>query len=435
MDHTCTWNSACRHFYNHSGYDTFMFLPYSKRSAFVQFYPNIPLNLIDIIVKEEDATNTRPSEVSTSPFRSGVHPPPPPYKSPFMRRAPSTTQQQDSPLLHPEDDTKARLAQLRREATKKCCRLNELQALQDKLDRLDAELHAASAPTPAVAPAAAAAFTGAAPTDNTALLQALTRALLAQQESKAPQMPTWNGEDSTKRFFFKEIHVFKEHKYFSTVTDWSRADLAHQDHSLHLRKELLCTIPAALRPTYTKEPKFYDGFVFFEHYLKSISQDGPIQQLMHLINFATYQVGSKTCQEILSDTRHMHLGLRHMTMDNLLSMRLIQSFKEEGRYEGIVASFTSGDPKVVGCDLDALSVLMEREDALSKFIDPQTQLPAAKRGAAKPPEQEAKLLISITCVSEYFIFGNSVPKGHISRPNYILCVSHFNWRRRIHREE
>jgi hypothetical protein len=156
---------------------------------------------------------------------------------------------------------------------------------------------------------------------------------------------------------------------------------------------------------------------------------------MHLINFATYQVGSKTCQEILSDTRHMHLGLRHMTMDNLLSMRLIQSFKEEGRYEGIVASFTSGDPKVVGCDLDALSVLMEREDALSKFIDPQTQLPAAKRGAAKPPEQEAKLLISITCVSEYFIFGNSVPKGHISRPNYILCVSHFNWRRRIHQEE
>jgi hypothetical protein len=36
-----------------------------------------------------------------------------------------------------------------------------------------------------------------------------------------------------------------------------------------------------------------------------------------------------------------------------------------------------------------------------------------------------EVLISITCVSEYFIFGNSVPKGHISRPNYIVCVSRF----------
>lgn len=254
-----------------------------------------------------------------------------------------------------------------------------------RLKELAAQSAAAAAPVPAASAPDATAVD-----PNTALIQALTQAILAQQESKAPPMPVWNGESTTKRFFLEEIQTFKKNKYFSKVVDWSKANHAHQDHSLHLRRELLCTIPVEYRPTYTKEPCFHDGFVFLDHFLKSISRDGPIQHLMHLVNFATYQVGNKSRAEILSDSRHIHLGLRLMTMDNLLSMRLIQSFKEEGCYEGIVASFTAGDKDVVGCNLNTLSALMEREDALTDFVNPQGQLPAAKRGAAKQSDKDLK---------------------------------------------
>jgi hypothetical protein len=69
-----------------------------------------------------------------------------------------------------------------------------------------------------------------------------------------------------------------------------------------------------------------------------------------------------------------------MTIDSLISMRLIQSFKEDGRYEGIVSSFEQGDPGVVGCDIAALQALMEHEDMLMDFINPSASKSSAKRG-------------------------------------------------------
>lgn len=69
-------------------------------------------------------------------------------------------------------------------------------------------------------------------------------------------------------------------------------------------------------------------------------------------------------------------------------MRLIQAFKEEGRYEGVVSSFTHGDPTVVACDLKHLEHLMMLEDDRLKFLNqgstPPPALPLARRGNKKP---------------------------------------------------
>jgi hypothetical protein len=158
-----------------------------------------------------------------------------------------------------------------------------LQTLQEEDRRLEEELQAAAAATAPAAshvatiPAAAKLTAAAAATSGdatTQLLLTLTQTLLAQQQAvKPPDLPKWNGDESTKRFFLGEIKTFKKHKYFSTVTDRSKADAAHQEHSLHLRQELLRTIPVMYCPTYTEEPEFYDGFVFLKHYLDSISPD------------------------------------------------------------------------------------------------------------------------------------------------------------------
>lgn len=74
-----------------------------------------------------------------------------------------------------------------------------------------------------------------------------------------------------------------------------------------------------------------------------------------------------------------------MNVEQLLTMPMAQAFKEEGRYEGIVPFFTSGDTAVAGCTLAALDKLMEKEDALTSFMESSTQPPSAKRGAAKTP--------------------------------------------------
>jgi signal transduction histidine kinase len=82
--------------------------------------------------------------------------------------------------------------------------------------------------------------------------------------------------------------------------------------------------------------------------------------------------------EILAEVRRILLALKGMSIDSLLSTRLIQAFKEEGRFEGIVSWFQNGDPVVVGCNIKVFQALMEKEGLLMNFINPLAGAPAAK---------------------------------------------------------
>jgi hypothetical protein len=94
---------------------------------------------------------------------------------------------------------------------------------------------AAAAAPPVPAPAAPAAAARATQDATGQALLALAQSLMAcPTDTPAPAMPAWNGTEASKPFFFEEMDVYKKHKYFSNVVDWTRADAAHQEHSLHL---------------------------------------------------------------------------------------------------------------------------------------------------------------------------------------------------------
>jgi hypothetical protein len=65
-------------------------------------------------------------------------------------------------------------------------------------------------------------------------------------------------------------------------------------------------------------------------------------------------------------------------------MRIILSFEEAGRYDGIVTAFRRGDPTVVGCTLDHLQTLVQQEDDLLAVMNIDSSQPSANR--TKKPE-------------------------------------------------
>jgi hypothetical protein len=221
ITHTAAWADVCRHFYKH-GFETFSFLPYSKKAVFQRFNPTVPLDPDDINVDEATLPSPKPPGVSQSPQRTTQQRPPPPFRSP-------PAQTSTAPTADSTDDADAHIEELLCQAQEKRRRLEELSQLQEENSRLEQN------PTAA--------------TDaQSQLLLAMAQHILDSTEAK----PQWDGEDSTKRHFLEEMQVFKSHRYFSKVTNWTAADASHQDHSLHLRHELLRTIYSAMKAIYCK---------------------------------------------------------------------------------------------------------------------------------------------------------------------------------------
>lgn len=223
---------------------------------FLRLYPGIPLQPTDLIPREAPPPSPLlrdPADITNSPLRPAARRPPP-YISPILppRRSNNNNESDDAAS---QQDHQQELERLRRLAAERARQLQELQSLHDENARLERELREAAAQASTATQQAAAAGTAAAPTADptTARLLQLIIAdrLVAQETTAAPAIPSWDGESSSKRHFLEEIKVYKSHKYFRTVTDWTKADASHFEHSLHLRKELLRTIPADYRPTYT----------------------------------------------------------------------------------------------------------------------------------------------------------------------------------------
>jgi hypothetical protein len=67
-------------------------------------------------------------------------------------------------------------------------------------------------------------------------------------------------------------------------------------------------------------------------------------------------------------------------------MRIILAFEESGCYDGIVTSFRR-DPSVVGCTLDHLQQLVQKEDDLLAVMNIDSSQPSANRTKRPDPKQ------------------------------------------------
>jgi hypothetical protein len=220
--------------------------------------------------------------------------------------------------------------------------------------------------------------------------QALNQQLISQISSKTtepvkePPMPKWDGNITTKDLYLEQMEVYKSHKYFSSVIDWSRSTPATEDIATFLRSELLKTIPASRRPAYLHQDKCKDGFAFLKLWMSNISPSNVFHKLQCILKFSTFAAGTTPGQTLLSEARGLLSALQVIPTESLMSMRIILSFEEAGRYDGIVTAFRRGDPTVVGCTLDHLQTLVQQEDDLLAVMNIDSSQPSANR--TKKPE-------------------------------------------------
>ena len=121
-----------------------------------------------------------------------------------------------------------------------------------------------------------------------------------QQDTSKPSFPKWDGKDISKPIFLERMRTFKLHRYFSTVTNWSAADYAHREHSLHIRKSMFECLPQTSLYRYLNDPTFVtDGFAMLDHLtqlrnaevFKRLCQnedDDPIGALGHVVAFVDH---------------------------------------------------------------------------------------------------------------------------------------------------
>jgi hypothetical protein len=194
------WNDICLHFLK-AGFDTFSFCPYTTRAAFEQFHPNIKLERNAIIPTAQDVAEV--SNHPATPQRKNTQDAPPLYETPSIRRQTTTDE--------PNDE----VAELRR----------RLQAQLDANTALRQAAQQQQQQQPAASP-------------SEAILAQLAQLLLQQSTRsdpiKEPPMPTWDGDFTTKELYLERMDIYCKNKYFSSVTDWSKADLLHLDLSNYL---------------------------------------------------------------------------------------------------------------------------------------------------------------------------------------------------------
>jgi hypothetical protein len=311
------WDHVCRHFMQ-SGYDTFSFCPYSSKENFQKYYPNFPIHKDDI----------KPTVPQTPP-RPNIHQPPPAFASPS----------QDANRMEEDAD--------------------EISNLREQIRLHQEQQQAAQAPAASTADSATA-LALAQMAEYIKQSQQLNQQIIAQLASKPtdpvkePPMPKWGGNITTKDLYLEQMEVYVSHKYFSSVTDWSQSTPATADISTFLRSELLKTIPASRRPAYIHQDKCKDGFAFLKLWMSDISPSNVFHKLQCILKFSTFTAGTTPGQTLLSEAQGLLSALNVIPTESLMSMRIILSFEEAGRYDGIVTSFRRGEPTVVGCTLDHL---------------------------------------------------------------------------------
>jgi hypothetical protein len=182
------------------------------------------------------------------------------------------------------------------------------------------------------------------------------------------------------------MEVYVSHKYFSSVSDWSQSTPAPAtaDIANFLHSELLKTIPASRRPAYIHQDKCKDGFAFLKLWMSDISPSNVFHKLQCILKFSTFTAGTTPGQTLLSEARGLLSSLNVIPTESLMSMRIILSFEEAGRYDGIVTSFRHGDPTVVGCTLDHLQQLVQQEDDLLAVMNIDSSQPSANCTSTKP---------------------------------------------------
>jgi DNA-binding protein H-NS len=232
------WTPCCKHFME-AGFDTFSFCPYSSREHFHRFYPSIPLHKDDI----------RPLAPQTPP-RTNTHRVPPAFASPSVDPDPANTMETD-------DEIAALREQIRQ--------LQQQQAAQQQNTTTQSTVD----PVTAQALSQMAEFLKQSQAMNQQLLSQLSSK--SSEPVKEPPMPKWDGNITTKDHYLEQMEVYKSHKYFSSVIDWSQSTPATEDIATFLRSELLKTIPASRRPAYLHQDKCKDGFAFLKLWMSDIS--------------------------------------------------------------------------------------------------------------------------------------------------------------------
>jgi hypothetical protein len=216
MEDHVAHKGAADHF-QQQGFDVFTFTPYSTKTAFKQFYPDIPLQPTHIQAPStQPPDSTQISTETTPPCRN--NPPPLPFVPP------------PTPQQHTPPPTGA---------------------------------------TPPITPVTAEA-------QFLQFLQQLTN----QQQAKAV-FPTWYGTDAKKAVFLECIKLFKLHSFFTAVTDWSLPQPHLRDLAIMLRSDLLSKLlPSRYVHAYINNPKYdEDGFAMLQHFLDKINPDSSTNKL------------------------------------------------------------------------------------------------------------------------------------------------------------
>jgi hypothetical protein len=352
-----------------NGFDTFSFCPYSSKANFRRFHPNVPLQ-----------RDINPPEPTTPPR---INKPPPVFASPSVD---AHTRQQD--------ETEDEVAILRRQLQQQQEDLRRLQQQQQQQQQQAVPQSQSNATNDSATITALAQL--AEILQKSQEMQASFLSQMANKSSettKEPPMPKWDGNITTKDLYLEQMEVYLDNKYFSQVSDWDKATSSTEEISNHLRSELLKTIPASRRPAYMNQAKCKDGFAFLKLWLSDISPSNGFHKLQCILKFSTFSAGDTPGQTILSEARGLLSALRVINTEALISMRIILSFEEAGRYDGIVTAFRRGDATVVGCTLDHLQQLVQEEDDRLAVMNLNSTTASANRTRKpdpKPPADPAK---------------------------------------------
>jgi hypothetical protein len=293
MEDRNTYAEACTHFCQ-SGFNTFSFCPYSHRANFVKCYTDVHLQPHNIQRCEEalippakDPTATTISEHSTPRRHPAIQHPPPAFTptpaAPSQQQQPPTDSNA-SPTENPE---------------------------QEFLQLLRNLVQCTAAPAPASADSSKAVF------------------------------PKWDGSDAKKSIFLEQVKLYKLHPTYSAVTDWTKSQPHLPELPISLQGHLFKNLPEKYLHSYVNNSKFdTDGFAMLHDFLTQINHNTSTNKLRTLKTFANLSFpANMEGTEFLSIGRGLAYNMHGFNSYELVAMKMIKCFQEDGRYEGIVKSY------------------------------------------------------------------------------------------------